>query len=64
MNEKFFIYAITDSSVKKYYLSGQQLLSFYKEARVIRIATNQECVFLDNGTRYLWVDIDEQQITF
>jgi len=64
MNEKFFIYAITDSSIKKYYLSGHQLLSFYKEARVIRIATNQECVFSDNGTRYLWVDIDEQQITF
>jgi len=60
MNDKFFIYAITNSSVKKYFVTNDQLLSFYQVADIIiRPSTNQKCIFLDNGVSFLWEDINE-----
>jgi hypothetical protein len=60
ISNKFFIYAVTKTSVKRYFVNNDCILPLYgKVDTIIRTSTNQKCVFLDNGTSFLWEDIDE-----
>jgi hypothetical protein len=60
MNDKFFIYTITKTSVKRYFVTNDHILPLYKKVdTIIRTSTNQKCIFLNDGTSFLWEDIDE-----